>query len=234
VINVMQDKSDDLLLEITGWAGTVAYHPSPTDTIAAVRGTQFLGPLAIYSRRLNTIVSPLLYRTFTQTNTNALPAFLRLVLEKSQIGEEVKKFMAAELPKDVKFGMSGWSPHHFGRCRTTIDSFDDLLILKSEWMADVEQRVWDTIVALLLLFFPKLEEIEIAFYYGRVPRGPETSYRYLIQIFKYVASNQSFEKSPYSLKHLKTISAAYPGSVYQHGMDLPSFCSALCSRSPHL
>jgi hypothetical protein len=49
--------------------------------------------------------------------------------------------MATELPKDVKLGMSGWSPHHFGRCRTAIDSFDDLLILTSERMADVEQGI---------------------------------------------------------------------------------------------
>jgi hypothetical protein len=133
--------SDDLLLEIAGWAGTNAYHPSPTNTITAVRGTRFLGPLAVCSRRLNTIVSLLLYRTFTQTNTKALPAFLRLVLEMTQMGEEVKIFMATELPKDVKLGMSGWSPHHFGRCRTAIDSFDDLLILTSEWMADVKQGI---------------------------------------------------------------------------------------------
>jgi hypothetical protein len=79
--------SDGLLLEIAGWAGTDAYYPSLTKTITAVRGTRFLGPLAVCSRRLNTIVSPLLYRTFTQTNTKALPAFLRLVLESPRLAK---------------------------------------------------------------------------------------------------------------------------------------------------
>jgi hypothetical protein len=211
-----------LLLEIAEWVGTDAYHPSLVNIIT-VRGTRFLGPPALCSRRLNTIVSPLLYRMFIQTNTKALPAFLRLALERPQIGEEVKKLMATELPEDTKLDMSGWSPQDFERCRTAIDSFDDLLILKSGWVANVEQGIWDAIVALLLLFLPKLEEIEMAFYYGRVPRGREFSYRYIIQTFKYVASNQSFEKSPYSLKHPKTISAAYPGSIFKYGMDLDLF-----------
>jgi hypothetical protein len=68
-------------------------------------------------------------------------------LKKPQVGEEVKKFVATELPKDAKLDMSGWFPRDFERCRTAIDSFYDLLILKSEWMANAEQGIWDAIVA---------------------------------------------------------------------------------------
>jgi hypothetical protein len=222
--------SDDLLMEIAEWVGTDGYPPPLANTIA-VRVTRFLGPLALCSRRLNAIVSPLLYRTFTQTNKEALPAFLHLVLEKPQIGELVKKLVGTEISSYSEDGhnnrldMSRFSVLDFDRCGIAMDSFDDLKIDKPKWMADVKQGNWYAIVALLLLCLPNLEEIEMAWFYGR---GRESIY--IIQTFNYVASNQSFGNSPYSLKRLKPISAALDG-IFGYRINLDVVLSLLAPPS---
>jgi hypothetical protein len=115
----LENLSDGLLLEIAQWVGAGAYHSSIINIIA-VRRTQFLGSLAQCSRRLNTIASPLLYKTFTQTKKEALPAFLRPVLEKPKIGEGVRKFVATEIREDAGLEMSIFSANRQiavdGRC----------------------------------------------------------------------------------------------------------------------
>jgi hypothetical protein len=214
--------SDDLLLEIAEWVGTHAYHPF-LGNIIAVRGTRFLGPLALCSRRLNTIVSPLLYRTFAQTNKKALPALLRLVLEKPQIGEEVKKFVGTEMStylmdreRDNRLDMSRFSPLDYDRCRIAMGSFSGLQFDQANWLYSLQQGNWCAVVALLLLCLPNLEEIEMAHFYGR---DREFEYEYITRTFEYVASNQFLKDSPYSLKHLKTISAVLSEGVVRYGMS---------------
>jgi hypothetical protein len=209
--------SDDILLCLAEWVGTHAYVPHYD--IIAVRGTRFLGPLALCSRRLNRIVTPLLYRTFTQTGMKALPTFLHLLLNKPKIGAEVRKFVGSEVHEEDPLDMSMFSPEDFEQLRNTIDSFGDLPVDKSEWMTDVEEGLWEAIMCLLLFFLPSLEEIDMVSYAGR-------DAKYIIPTFNQIACNQAKDASDYSLKHLRTISVAY--SDTESGMDIEAllpFCT---------
>ena len=226
--------SDELLLEIAEWVGTNAYHPHLASTIT-VRGTQFLGPLALCSRRLNTIISPLLYKTFTQTNKKALPAFLRLVLEKPQIGKEVKRFVGTELPLyqideeyDNKLDMSQFSPQDYNRCRIAIGSFRGHESDQVNWLHFLREGSWCAAVALLMLCLPNLEEIELAQFYG----GDRAfGYDYIARTFEYIATRQFFKDSHYSLKHLKTISAVLSEGVVRYGTSQNVILSFFTPRS---
>jgi hypothetical protein len=142
-------------------------------------------------------------------------------LEKPQIGKEVRKFVGTEISSNSDDGlnnrldMSQFSSLDFDRCRIAMDSFIDLQFNKPNWVANVEQGNWYAIVALLLLCLLNLEEIEMARFYGQ---GRES--QYITQTFNYVASNQSFGNSPYSLKHLKAISAVLPEGIVGYRMNL--------------
>ena len=92
---------DDILLEITKWVATDDYIPTyetvdyPYIPFSARRRTKFLGSLALCSRRLNRMASPILYKTFVQTRERALPAFLRLLSSRPERGAYVTKFVVS-------------------------------------------------------------------------------------------------------------------------------------------
>jgi hypothetical protein len=190
--------SDELVLEIA----------EQIESNDNYRGNRSLRPLVLCSRRLNSIVSPLLYRTFTQAwhKLAALPNLLHLVMEKPSIRLEIKKLVLKEIDDDNVRGealdMSGYSPQDFERCRTTMDSFGDLPFDKSEWLAGVEAGHWDAVISFLLFFLPLLEEIDIE-------SGGLSNCTYLDPTIRFMAANQSLENSTFSLKHLKTFSIAY-------------------------
>lgn len=190
--------SDELILEIAKQLERIYY--------GRHYGNRSLKSLVLCSRRLNNIVSPLLYRTFTQVwnKLAALPNLLRLVMEKPRVGSEVKKLVLRENNDDGDdpLDMPGYSPADFERCQTAMNSFDSLLIDKSEWMAAMGRGNWDAVVSLLLFFLPSLEEIDIE-------SGGRSSCKYLDQVIADMARNQRIKNSTHSLRHLKKFSTAY-------------------------
>jgi hypothetical protein len=207
--------SDELVVEIA----------KQIESNGNYRNNRSLRHLVRCSRRLNTIVSPLLYRTFTQAwdKLAALPNLLLLVMEKPSIRSEIKKLVLREINDDNVRGealdMSGYSRQDFERCRTTMDSFGDLPFDKSEWLVGIEAGHWDAVVSLLIFFLPSLEEIDIE---SRDLSG----WAYLDPVIRFMALNQSIENSAFSLNHLKTFSIAYwdTESGMWPGVMLP-FCT---------
>lgn len=187
--------SDELIVEVAKQLESI-YHDNRS-----------LGPLVLCSRRLNNIISPLLYRTFTQVwnKLAAIPNLLRLVMEKPRIGAEIRTLVLREIAVEgepEELDISGYSAQDFERCRTVMDSFAGVPIDKSEWMATLERGNWDAVVSLLLFFLPLLEGIEIE-------AGGLSSPTYLNQVIKYMASQHHVQNPSHSLKHLKSFSTAY-------------------------
>ncbi|KAE9379556.1 hypothetical protein N431DRAFT_159357 [Stipitochalara longipes BDJ] len=202
---VLDQLSDELILEIA-------------EHLSSKYGNKSLGSIALCSRRLNNIISPLLYRTFTQGWKPAvLPILLRTVMEKPIIGAEIKHLILTEIIQDDDGGldMSGYSPQNFERCQTAIRSFE-LSINKLGWMTELEQGSWDAVVSLLLFFLPSLEGIEIE-------SDGLSQCKYLHQIIQHMTFNQRI-KSPvgkaHSLKHLQRFSIDYWDTEWGMGVQV--------------
>lgn len=184
--------SDELVLEIAKHVERLNY-----------RGNRLLGPLVLCSRRLNGIISPLLYRTFIEgwDKPLALPSLLRLVMEKPNVGAEVKKLVMTEADEinGVFLDMSGYSPQQFEQCRTTINSFGIPPFDKLLWMTAIERGEWGAVLSLLLLFLPSLEEIEIE-------SGNLADTKFLHQIVEVMAQQA---ETAQSLRKLRSFSIAH-------------------------
>jgi hypothetical protein len=118
--------SDELILEIARHAER------------EYGSNMFLAPLVLCSRRLNNVVGPLLYRTFTQSLTKpaSLPNLLRMVMEKPAVGAEIKNLVLMEPYFHEALSMSSYLPQHFDRCIFAIRSFERP-INKMNWIQTI-------------------------------------------------------------------------------------------------
>ncbi|PMD60710.1 uncharacterized protein K444DRAFT_612408 [Hyaloscypha bicolor E] len=212
--------SDDILLEIAEWVNTNGYIPDYSSVTE--RGTKFLASLVLCSRRLNSIATPVLYRTFVQTKYGALPAFLRTILEKPQLGALVKDIVVSEIDEEESMEMGGLSRQEIERLGLRADVLDHFESEMSNWIDDLEAGKWQAVAALLILLLPGLEEIVIASYHGPdlVRNG------YINTALAYAAHQQLTPHSQQALKNLKTVSMAYCDT--ESGMSMEAilpFCA---------
>jgi hypothetical protein len=212
--------SDDILLEIAEWVNTNGYIPDYSSVTE--RGTKFLASLVLCSRRLNSIATPVLYRTFVQTKYGALPAFLRTILEKPQLGALVKDIVVSEIDEEESMEMGGLSRQEIERLGLGADVLGNFEREKSNWIDDIEAGKWQAVAALLILLLPGLEEIVIASYHGPdlVRNG------YINTALAYAAHQQLTPHSQQALRNLKTVSMAYCDT--ESGMSMEAilpFCA---------
>jgi hypothetical protein len=212
--------SDDILLEIVEWVNTNGYIPDYSSVTE--RGTKFLASLVLCSRRLNSIATPVLYRTFVQTKYGALPAFLCTILEKPQLGALVKDIVVSEIDEEESMEMGGFSRQEIERLGLRADVLDHFESEKSSWIDDLEAGKWQAVAALLILLLPGLEEIVIASYLGPDLVGNG----YINTALAYAAHKQLTPHSQHALRNLKTVSMAYYDT--ESGMSMEAilpFCA---------
>jgi hypothetical protein len=89
---LLEELPTDLLVEIVDWVGTDTYMPQYGFVIG--RGTRYLYQLALCSRKLNTLTTAVLYKTYTQTGDKALPKFLLRVLRNPGLRKHVRSFVS--------------------------------------------------------------------------------------------------------------------------------------------
>jgi hypothetical protein len=212
--------SDELLLEIAEWVNTSGYIPDYSRFTE--RGSKFLASLAVCSRRLNSIATPVLYRTFVQTKYKALPSFLRTLSEKPEMRALVKTIVVYEISEEESMDMGGFSQQDLKRVGLEVDVLDYFETENPDWMENLEAGKWQAVAALLLLLLPSLEEIEIGSY-----RGPNfVENKYIDTALAYATRQQFKPDAPHSLQNLKTVSMAYCDTEY--GMSIAAilpFCA---------
>jgi len=166
--------SDELILEVA-------------KQIERRYGNTSLAPLALCSRRLNNVVGPLLYRTFTQCldKPAALPKMLRTVMQKPLLGAEIETISLTDTDYEW-LDMSSFLSSFPSRKLQTVMRSLEVSIVKSKWRTDVEQGVWDAAASLLLFFLPSLAEIELRC-------DEQDPFPYLDQIARHIACNQRIE-----------------------------------------
>ncbi|PMD34298.1 hypothetical protein L207DRAFT_588897 [Hyaloscypha variabilis F] len=185
----------------------------------------FLAPLVRCSRRLNNVVGPLLYRTFTQSLTKpaSLPNLLRMVMEKPAVGAEIKNLVLMEPYFHEGLSMSSYLPQDFDRCIFAIRSFE-ISINKMNWIQTIGRGEWDAVVALLLFYTPSLEGIKIA-------SSGLSHYIYLNQICLHIALNQRIRNpigQAHSLEKLRNYSIDHRGPSPRIGIrTILPWCAVL-------
>ena len=152
--------SADLLLEIVEWVGTDTYGPKTNSIISG--GNSHLSRLAPCSRRLNEVVAQVLSKTtrLRQTGTQATPAILKRLLERSDFAAQVTKFTGTTVSTAVPLDMSSYTEADFDHCYDVID-VSSKGVVDMIRVAKVRSGCWDALTSVLLLYLPNLEELEI-------------------------------------------------------------------------
>lgn len=195
--------SDELLLEIAQWVNTSGYIPEYSSFTEP--GTKFLASLILCSHRLNKIATPVLYRTFIQTKSGALPAFLRTLSEKPKMGALVKKIIVYQVGEEEDgMDMGEFSREDLERIGLGQDVLEYFETSRPDWINDLERGNWQAVFALLLLVLPSLEEIVIASYDPGFMGND-----YIETALEYAAHQQRISHAPHSLRSLKTVTMAY-------------------------
>jgi hypothetical protein len=216
---------DDILLEITKWVATDDYIPRyetvdyPYIPFSARRRTKFLGSLALCSRRLNRMASPILYKTFVQTRERALPAFLRLLSSRLERGAYVTKFVvsaynAAE-ERFYRRDMLDFPRLDLITLGVEIELLDYFQLKRPGWITDLADGDWNAVVALLLLLLPALKEVDI------VPYNRTLNLGYIDTALEYAALQQRSSRAQHSLKNLTSVSMVYWDTGMGTGMGKP-------------
>jgi hypothetical protein len=168
------------------------------------QGWRFLAKLALCSRRLNRIATPILYRTFKQTGEREgekrLPTFLHLLKEKPELGACIKSFVASEISEDDEhMDMKGFSRQDVGKCGLGPDAVGFMESKNPNWLDELEAGHWRAVIAFLLLLLPALEEVDLT----RSSCYPESGY--IDAAVAYAARQQLKPGSQNSLRHLRTV-----------------------------
>ncbi|KAE9382182.1 hypothetical protein N431DRAFT_394015 [Stipitochalara longipes BDJ] len=197
--------SIDLLFLITEWVSMPLYPERYNFSTHSC--TKSLASLALVSRRLNQITTPILYRTFVQTQYTALPISLRLLVEKPEVGSLVKKIVISEIEDIDGMDMLGFSSQDVERLGLDEQAVGYFEHETPGWMTHLEEGQWQAVIALLLLLLPSLEEIDIESYSGE----DFEAYRmpYIDAALAYAVSQQRIPNSGRCLRKLKTVSMAY-------------------------
>jgi hypothetical protein len=223
----LENLSSNILFEIIEWVGTDSYYPHYGFVTA--QGTKFLYQLALCSRRLNMATIPVLYSTFTQTGTAALPAFTKRVLGNPKLGAHVKKFVGSSISYDETLDMSSYSEEDFKRCLDAIQAVGGTEAVLGEWMEKVREGSWDAVAGVLVSLLPNIEVFEMASFSGE--ESP-----YMSQVLDLAARRQSTGSAEqFSLKNLTTLSFAYSDTEMGFSVDsVMPYCKVESVRKIHL
>ncbi len=207
----LQDLPSEILDEIV-----TAIHSSETWTSRPT-----LQRLALCSRRLNFIVTPVLYRQLYLKDEDRTSKFLGLVLKKPDLATYVRLLSAPAVPdSDISSDEREKEGNEDGKERL---SFEDLArtnsaittLYKASGLRDCDAKAWysrvkdgyeHSIAALLLLLLPNLGELVInSDRDSRITDAQESIQWALEQVAQ--CQFENFESAP--LQHLKTVSLKY-------------------------
>jgi hypothetical protein len=112
--------------------------------------------VALCSRRLNKVATPMLYRTFIQTRHSTLKKFLCRVLEEPKLRGFVRRLGTQQLikPETTPFEYNDPNGYETAIRAVGLDSVES-----HNWITAVKAGDWDAIIALLFVLLPNLEEI---------------------------------------------------------------------------
>ncbi|KUJ21377.1 uncharacterized protein LY89DRAFT_730157 [Mollisia scopiformis] len=147
--------SNELLVEIAEWVNETC-------------DTQTLLDLALCSRRLNAVATPIMYQSFHSGHRDVLPVFLRTLLAKPELGLRVQSFSAPmHAHWDRRGYMSGYGNEDFMRAQAAVESIYHALPVDGGvqmWMARISTGNWHALAALAFFHMPNLRDIEISQY----------------------------------------------------------------------
>lgn len=152
---------DEILLEIFGWVRSDHYNDFNTDLYTFE--TMVLCQLALCSRRLTSLSTPILYETFVCDETRVTKQFLHRVLSMPALANHVKKFFLFKsfdrnMPEErILEGLDLY--------RTAIEEVGLDKTESEAWLKDVAAGDWDASTALLLTICPNLDEIYLSEWY---------------------------------------------------------------------
>jgi len=197
--------SSELIHSIAEWVSIPYINPP---TILSLHGcVKPLASLALISRHLNQITTPLLYRTFVQTQGSAIPTMLRLLVNMPEIGSLVKRLVISELDESIGMDMLGFSRKELGRLGLDEETLEHFEIERPDWIEHVEAGEWQAVVALLLVVLPSLQEIDFVSYHKAGLF--EFATRYTDTVLEYAAAKQLIPNSEYCLRNLKKVSMKF-------------------------
>jgi len=212
--------STELLLSIATWVAVPSlsiFHNSPSPTTAS------LASLALVSRHLNQITTPLLYHTFVQVGYSALPLLLRALVEKPELCLLVKKLVISEIEDMVRMDMLDFSQTDLEKLGLEGEDLRYFERENPEWRKQIEEGQWQAVIALLFLILPSLEEIDVESHRVSNEGSPKG---YIDAALAYAAARQLIPESKHCLRCLKRVSMAYYDSMMGISIDvLLPFCA---------
>lgn len=114
--------------------------------------------VALSSRRLNRLATPMLYRTFIQTKHSTLKKFLRRVLEVPKLRGCVRRFGIEQLEPGDATPFECNDPNIY---EAAIRAVEHDTAQSEDWIIAVRAGEWDAVIALLFVILPNLEEIHV-------------------------------------------------------------------------
>lgn len=170
------------------------------------RGKVALSQLALCSRHLNIITTPILYQTVNQSGEQALPALLKAILAKPELGNHITTYNAAIVDEDAELDMSAYTDEDFTRCQSAM-TISHISEHDSEaLMTSVRTGQWQALTAFLLLSVPNLEVLNMTAYHD-IYEYP--GYGVASALQRVARLQQNGDISGPSLQKLKTVSVTY-------------------------
>jgi hypothetical protein len=145
--------SNELLVEIALWLDSQLWTK------------QSLLNLALCSRRLNIIATPIIYSSFDDGCEEVLPVFLRTLLAKPELGLRVKSFSVTMVQAERSRAMVDIG-QDFHRVTSAVERLSTLKSANNSmaWINCIHFGDWHALVALALFHLPNLKEIKLCRY----------------------------------------------------------------------
>jgi hypothetical protein len=152
---------DEILLEIFGWVRSDHNNDYNDYNVYLYKSeTMVLCQLALCSRRLTSLSTPILYETFVCDEPRVTKQFLHRLLRMPALANHVKKFFVLESfdrnmqQESILEGLDLY--------RTAIEEVGLDKTESEAWFKDVTAGDWDASAALLLTICPNLDEIYLS------------------------------------------------------------------------
>ena len=197
----------EVLLVIATYVGSNSHHDLDDRTLLPLLpDTTSLCKLALCSRRLNSIVTPIIYRTIisNRQRRHAVPMLLKRTIGNPSIAKQVQRYIGSNIRGIRLFDMSSYTEEDYIRVQLAIAKFGNA---RKRFLRNVMAGHGDAVTALLFALLPNLKEV-VMFSYQKVDHD------YIEYVVRQASAREGFAY----LHRLKVVHIAPPPKC--RGLDI--------------
>ena len=154
----------EVLLVIATYVRSNSHHDLDDHTLLPILpDTTSLCKLALCSRRLNSIVTPIIYRIIisTRQRRHAVPMLLKRMIRHPNIATQVEKYIGSNIRGIRLFDMSSYTEEDYIGAQLAIAKLGNP---RKRWLRKVMAGHGDAVTALLFALLPNLEQMVMLSY----------------------------------------------------------------------